>query len=549
MAREGCTLRSPSVDLAVGRHATFARARRFGRVSRQEQRPKAQEPGLGLFSFGKKKPADTTTDTASAAGSAGSVSGGFTPAPDKARKFFEHARTIAATGNYEYALMLFAKGFRFDPSLLEQHKAMYQCALQFAQSGGTAAGRDQMKELDGPGPIDKFALAEYVWMRDPLNADALFRLLDATAKAGQFEFGAFLAPMALEVLRRQKKQTKAAWMKAKVLLIGVEATGEALICVEEAVKADPNDTQLAADLKDTTARHALRQGGYDRADASTPGGFRANVRDAGKAQALSDANSIVQSEETEARIMDAARKDYEENPMSADAVQKLGGLLRKLATPASEEEACTIYISGFERTNEYRFKMAAGEIRVNQLRRKTTAALKLSEASPDNAELKTAYSTVRAQLLDVEARELRERQRNYPTDRSIKAELGRIEFELGNFEEAMAAFQSCKDEVKLRIFATHMLGRCFAAERWHSEAVGEYREALQGLGVGETDRELPIKYDLMVALMELARAEKNGAYSREAGEICSAIVRRDISYRDIRAKRKEIDLLMKEIPT
>jgi len=504
---------------------------------------------LGLFSFGKKKPADNATDALSSAPAAGSTSGGFSPSPEKARKFFEHARTIAATGNYEYALMLYAKGFRFDPSSIEHHKAMYQCALNFNQAGGKPAGRDQMKELDGPGPIDKFALAEFMWMRDLLNADNLFRVLDATAKAGLFDFGAFLAPKSLEILRRQKKQSKSVWMKAKVLLAAVEATGEALICVQEAVNADPSDSQLAADLKETTARHALRQGGYDKADSGQSGGFRANVRDSAKVQQLSDANSIVQSEETEARIFEAALKDFADNPMSGDAVQKLGGLLRKQATAASEEEAIAVFTTGFERTKEYRFKMAAGEIRLNQLRRKMAAALKLSEANPDNAEAKAAYTEVRASLLDFEARELRERQKNYPTDRSIKAELGRIEYDLGNFEDAMAAFQSCKDEVKLRIFATHMLGKCFAAERWYGEAVGEYREALQGLGVGESDRELPIKYDLMVALMELARAEKNGAYSREAGEICSAIVRRDISYRDIRARRKEIDLLMKELPT
>ena len=127
-----------------------------------------------------------------------------------------------------------------------------------------------------------------------------------------------------------------------------------------------------------------------------------------------------------------------------------------------------------------------------------------------------------------EGGELREKQKNYPTDRSIKAELGRIEFELGNYEDAMAAFQACKDEAKLRI--------------------GEYREALSALGAGEAERELPIKYDLMLSLMEIAKSEKNGAYAREAGEICSAIVRRDISYRDIRTKRKEIDALVKELP-
>jgi hypothetical protein len=125
---------------------------------------------------------------------------------------------------------------------------------------------------------------------------------------------------------------------------------------------------------------------------------------------------------------------------------------------------------------------------------------------------------------------------------------GRIEFELGNYEDAMAAFQACKDEAKLRIGSTHMLGRCFAAEGWHSEAASEYREALGALGAGESDRELPIKYDLMLSRMELAKSEKNGAHAREAGEICSAIVRRDISYRDIRARRKEIDALVKDLP-
>jgi hypothetical protein len=52
----------------------------------------------------------------------------------------------------------------------------------------------------------------------------------------------------------------------------------------------------------------------------------------------------------------------------------------------------------------------------------------------------------------------------------------------------------------------------------------------------------------MLSLMELAKSERNGSYAREAGEICSAIVRKDISYRDIRSRRKEIDALAKEYP-
>jgi tetratricopeptide (TPR) repeat protein len=443
--------------------------------------------------------------------------------------------------------MLYAKGFRFDPAGVPRHEEFYKLAVSFYQSGGKPAGRDEIKELDGPGPIDKFVQAEYVWARDVLNMDAAFKMLEAAGKAGQMEFGSWIAPRLLDLLRKQKKQSKAMWMKAKTLFTAVEAYAEAFACVEEAVRVDPTDTQLAADLKELTARHALKQGGYDKA-VGGGGNFTSMVKDGAKQQQLQEQNQIAASEETEVRNLERARKDYEDNPMSPEAILKLGTLLRRRATEESENESYTVFMTGFERLSEYRFKMFAGEIRVMQMRRRVNTLLKKTEANPADAAAKAEYDALRLEFLALEGAELREKQKNYPTDRSIKAELGRIEFELGNFEDAMAAFQACKDEAKLRIGATHMLGRCFAAEGWHGEAVGEYREALSALGAGESERELPIKYDLMVSLMELAKSEKNGSYAREAGEICSAIVRRDISYRDIRVKRKEIDALVKELP-
>ena len=77
----------------------------------RSQGPHRKESGLGLFSFGKKKPAE----------SADAPAGAFVPQPDKAEKFFAHAKTASQTGNHEYALMLYAKGFRFDPNGLPRH--------------------------------------------------------------------------------------------------------------------------------------------------------------------------------------------------------------------------------------------------------------------------------------------------------------------------------------------------------------------------------------------------------------------------------------------
>jgi tetratricopeptide (TPR) repeat protein len=243
---------------------------------------------LGLFSFGKKKPTDQPQQDASApAGGQPAVEGAFIPQPDKARKFFDHARTIAQTGNYEYALMLYAKGFRFDPNGLPRHEEFYKLAVSFYQSGGKPAGREEIRELEGPGPIDKFVQAEYVWSRDVLNMDAAFKMLETAAKAGQVEFGGWIAPKLLDLLRKQKKQSKSMWIKAKTLFTNVEAYAEAFACVEEAVRVDPTDTQLSADLKELTARHALKQGGYDKATGGG-GNFNSMVKDGTRQQQLQE---------------------------------------------------------------------------------------------------------------------------------------------------------------------------------------------------------------------------------------------------------------------
>jgi tetratricopeptide (TPR) repeat protein len=150
-------------------------------------------------------------------------------------------------------------------------------------------------------------------------------------------------------------------------------------------------------------------------------------------------------------------------------------------------------------------------------------------------------------LLDLEGEVFRERVVKYPTNREFKADLGRIEYELGRYEDAMAAFQSSKDDPKLRVNSAWMLGRCFAKEGWHSEATGEYKEALAAIDSTQADKELEIRYDLMLSLMELARAEKSSAHAKEAAEICSAIIRKNIGFKDVRARRKEVDELVRTL--
>ena len=118
-----------------------------------------------------------------------------------------------------------------------------------------------------------------------------------------------------------------------------------------------------------------------------------------------------------------------------------------------------------------------------------------------------ARDAARDALLSLKADEYAQRVAKYPTDRFRKFDLGQVRFELGDYDDAMAQFQSAKDEPKLHVRAALMLGRCFMAEGWFAESIGEYREALQVMEVGDRDRELELRYELMTALMALAREE------------------------------------------
>jgi tetratricopeptide (TPR) repeat protein len=352
----------------------------------------------------------------------------------------------------------------------------------------------------------------------------------------------------LNLLRAQqaKKASKSVWVQGKTLFSAVDAWNEAFICGEAAVNMDPSDSALINELKQLTAARAIQQGGYAK-NTQQEGGFRANIKDADKQKQLSEQDSLAGGADVESRNLERAKKDYEERPEVPEHVQKYATLLRKKQTPESEDEAHRVYLDGFTRLGEYRFRMAAGDIRIAQSRRVLRAAQEKATAAPQDEALKAAAKAARDSNLELEGNEFAERMSKYPTDCGLKAEVGRIWFELGRYEDAMPCFQQAKDEAKYRVFAAHMLGRCFAAQGWHGEAVGEFKEAVQVLDAGNAERELDIKYDLMISLMEQAKAEKNAQAARDAAEMCSYILRKNIAYRDIRDRRKQVDALVKEI--
>jgi hypothetical protein len=482
--------------------------------------------------------------TGSAGGSGGAD--GFEPQPDKARKWFEFAQASAESYNYEAALHYFASGIRLDPALMSAHEAMFEAAIQYTNRGGKPATGKELKQVEGPHAVHKFAAAEFAWLKDFYNASLALRFLEAAAKAAQLEVGHWAAPKVFHVLGKQKKISKNALLQAKEVFAKVAAWDQAIAAGEAALRLDPADSKLQTELKDFVAQRAMDQAGYNES-AGKEGGYRSFIKDSDKQRALADSEAITASSTVEERNFERALEEYEKAATNPDVIFKYAQLLKRRGSQEDELKARQVYLKGFQDTGEYRFRMSAGDIELEQARRRVAALKQTLDHAGNDLNLQVEYEQAIQQYQQLQIREFTERVEKYPTDRRMKIALGEAFYEQQRFGDAMPLFQSAKEEPRLRLRAGWMLGKCFASEEWHMEAESEFKEALAKMDASEREAENDIRYDLMVTLIARARGERAEAIAREALTICSDIARKDISYRDIRTRRREIDQLVKEL--
>jgi tetratricopeptide (TPR) repeat protein len=498
--------------------------------------------------FGKKKPEEASLPMSAGTADIGKEAPPFEPQPEKARQWFEQAKSMADRYNHEAALFYYANGIRLDPKLRSAHEAMYEAGMEYCRRGGKSASGKELRDLSGPHPVDRFAAAEFAWLKDIHSASLALKFLESTVRAFEWaaEIGRWHAPRVLNILRRQKKTSKSSFLAAKDLLAQLGAWDEAIAAADDALSLDPNDAQLQNELKDLSAQRAMDQGRYEDA-AGEEGGFQKFVVDMERQRELEEAQDISGGLDLRQRNLERARKEYEQSPGVPDVINQYGQLLKTLGTPESQQQAYEIFMKGYEDTGQYRFRATAGDIRIDEAQDRAGALREKLEQEGGNTQFRAQYEQARKEVLDLQYSELGERIKEYPTDRRLKHRLGETQFELGRFDEAMQCFQEAKDDPNLRVRAGYMLGRCFAAESWHDIAIQEYKEALERTEPGDRETELAVRYDLMVSLMEHARGEKSLELARESLEICSSIARKDITYRDIRACRKQVDELIKEL--
>lgn len=496
--------------------------------------------------FGRKKPGDDPEKNVNGGGDGSG--GGPEPQyqPDKAKRFFDHARTMHDAQNFEYAMQLWLNGLKQDPTSMAAMEGFFQSAAGYL---GVSSKKNLSKEtarmFTGREPLEKFLRSLLDWGMEPLDGASAVRAAEGAAALGLAEQTYWIGERALGAVGREKRPRKDLFVRLKDAFTKIGAYEMAVRAGEAAVSLDPSDGQLSAEVRNLAAQSAMSRGGFDQTGQA--GGFRANIRDAEKQRQLEEAERIVKTEETVDRLVRAAEEDYKSRPEDPAAINTFIKRLLERGRPEDEKLAFRIANDGFEKTKQFRFRQTAGDIRLRAAKRKLLEFKDAAEGNPGNATAQENYRKAQLSFLKMEIDEYRARIEAYPTDLLLKYELGKRLMDAGQYDDAIALFQDAQNDPKRRVDSLSYLGQAFLKKEWLDEAVHTFRQALDVHRNPTDEAGMELRYGLMTALQAQAKATRDLAAAEEADRLASSIAIQQINFKDIRTRRDELKKLVAEL--
>ncbi len=492
--------------------------------------------------FGRKKSDDERQGTQPEAP-------GFEHAPEKAQRFFERAKTVHDSGQYEYALTLWLDGLKWDPTSVSALEQFAVSAAAFLGQGKGKLSRETVRNIDGKRDVDRFAMALLQWGTHPRDAGAVVKAAEAAAKIHETtdldmsEVVYWIAERALVIIgagkpkKDQYVRLMEACNKAGVYDLAVQAG-------DLATKIDPSDAELAARTRNLAAQATMSTGGYSQ--TGQEGGFRANIRDSEQQRIIEERERIVKTEDVKDRLVRVAEEEYRQRPDDLPVLRQYVKALKERGREEDEKLAYRLLMKVYEQTKQFQLKAEADDIRLRQARRALRRYQDAAEASPEDAQAQETYEKAKRKYLEMEVQTLREQVEAYPTDLRLKFELGKREMELGNLDEAIALFQESQHDPKFRAASLAMLGESFFRQDWVDEAIDTYRRALEDHADDRDASGLELRYGLMRALQKKAIDEQSLEAAGEAEKIASSIAIQQINFKDIKDRRNELKALVQE---
>lgn len=473
-----------------------------------------------------RKPAKDNQDAAATEEQAFEVSSEVLAMADRC---FAGAEEAARRNNYDYAITLYLQGLRYTPDDVERgHKPLFESAMRQKAAGkskGWASKTSRMKanmlQMAGK-KKDAFFEFERAMSGNPENHLELAQLAQMAKGLGFKQAAVFFADRAIEAARKSGKMSEALCVQAADIFEDQGLFKEALAALQDAEKLDKNETgRHLKRIRDLAARQTIGSGLEDADD------FRKRIKDSDFAKS-SARQKVVSAEDELAQQAEEMAKGLEENPDDVNLMITIGDTY---ARAQRNDDALKYYRKARTASGgaDYRVKVKIDDIRMRQLRDELRSIDEQLKAKSDDEALKQARAEAVKKRNQFELEVFTERAAEYPTDMTVRYELGLRQYRSGQIDEAIGSFQLATRDPKRKIVALNMLGKCFFQKKLFTEAAAQFQAAIDAYEIQGDSIWKELRYNLGLTYEAMKKLE-------EAAECLSQIVMTDYQYRDA-AKR------------
>lgn len=446
----------------------------------------------------------------------------------KARVFFDRAKTVADTGNYEYAIEMYLQGLNLDPESVETHTTVREMGLIRKTRGGKPLGMFKKPPLKKGDDKHNMLAHEQMLAYDPGSMEHMKSFMLAAQKAGCYDTVLWIGGILLNANLQQKQPSFQTYITLKDTFKAVNRYKEALDVMSFALRMKPSDMDLNHEAKNLAAQMTIQGGGY-----ASGGSFRESIRDMDTQKKWLEADMDIRSTDNLERGVRDAQKEYEQEPADVSRFNRYVDALRKTENMEYENRAIELLDQKFRETKQYRFKGSVNQITIAQLGRQERSFREEIAKHPDDPQLKKDYQGFLRDRTEREYEIFRETVANYPTDSSARFEMGKRLFVLRRFEEAIGVFQQARNDPKFKAQASTLLGRAFLEAGFVDEAVDTLQQAIADYPVRGDEKSIDIHYYCALSL------EKKGDVPA-AIKMYSQVAQWNFTFRDVQQRIKRL---------
>jgi len=447
----------------------------------------------------------------------------------RAKGCFDRADDAARRSNFDYAIALYLEGLRYTPDDVEHgHKALYEAAVRRRASGkkkgwGAKTARIKSNIIQMAGKKkDAFLEMEKAMAGTPESYLDLAALAQMSFNLDLQETPVFFAGLALEMAHRANKASEALCVQMANIYETRERFRTAMEVLTEAEYLDKTKSgRHMKHIRDLAAKTTIDMG-LEEAES-----FHDRIRDQEQARDSSMQQVRTAADELVAQAEGMA-EELKQNPNDLNLIITIGDTY---ARAGHDDGAMQYYRKARAASGgtDYRIKVKMDDLRMRQFRQQVRALDEQLRADPDNEQLKAKSQELAEKRNQAEMSIFEERSKEYPTDMSVRYELGLREFRCDLTEKAIGSFQNATRDPKHKVSSLNMLGKCFFKSKLLQEASAQFRAAIDSYELQGDPIWKELRYNLGMTYEAMKKLE-------QATNCYSEIVMSDFQYRDA-AKR------------